>query len=66
MTETMQILHYQKKGAHLNTLEKYHIYTEAKADNHLNDEHTIFPNTIFDLLITTAHHKNPSSHRSTP
>jgi hypothetical protein len=59
MTETMQILHYQRKGAHLNTLEKYHIYTETKADNHLNDEHTIFPNTIFDLLITAAHHKTP-------
>jgi hypothetical protein len=55
MEEIMQILQNQKKGAHLNTIEKYHIYTEAKADNHLNDEHTIFPNAIFDILSTTVH-----------
>jgi hypothetical protein len=53
MREIMQVLHSQKKGAHLNTIEKYHIYTEAKANNHLNDEHTIFPNAIFDILSTT-------------
>jgi hypothetical protein len=53
--EVMQILQCHKKGAHLNTIERYHIYTEAKANNHLNDGHTIFPNTIFDTLSKTYH-----------
>jgi len=49
--KTTQILEYHKKGAHLNTLERFHIHTEHKANNHLNDEHTIFPNAIFDTLL---------------
>jgi len=47
----MQVLHYQKKGAHLNTIERFNIHTEHAAGNHLNDEHTIFPNKIFDTLL---------------
>ena len=39
----MQILHYHKKGAHLNAVDRYHIYAEYAANN-LNDNHTIFPN----------------------
>ena len=52
MTKIMQILHYHKKGPHLNTLEKFHIHTEAQNQNqnHLNDDNTIFPNPIFDAL----------------
>jgi len=46
----MQVLHYNRKGAHLNTLERFHIHTEPAASNHLNDNHTIFPNAIFDTL----------------
>jgi hypothetical protein len=49
--KTMQILEYHKKGAHLNTLERFHIHTEHKANNHLNDKHTVFPNAIFDTLL---------------
>jgi hypothetical protein len=55
MNEVMQILHCHRKGAHLNTIERFHIYTEAMANNHLNDDHTIFPNTIFDILSRTHH-----------
>jgi len=52
--------HYQKKGAHLNTLERFHIHTESAANNHLNDNHTIFPNAIFDTLAKEQNgHKNP-------
>ena len=36
MEEITQIMQYQKKGVHLNTIERYHIYTEFTADNHLN------------------------------
>ena len=49
--DTMQIIQYHAKGNHLNTIEKFHIYTEFKNDNHLNDEHTIAPNKIFDTLL---------------
>jgi hypothetical protein len=51
----MQILHCHKKGPHLNTIERFHIYTESIANNYLNDEHTVFPNTIFDILSRTNH-----------
>jgi hypothetical protein len=44
----MQILQHHKEGPHLNTMEKFHIYTE-----YLNDEHTIFPNKIFDSILKT-------------
>jgi len=52
---TMQILHHHKKGAHLNTIEWYYIHAEHTANNHLNYEHTIFPNKIFDTLLKTYH-----------
>jgi hypothetical protein len=47
----MQVLHHQKKGTHLNTIERFCIHKEHAAGNHLNDDHTIFPNKIFDTLI---------------
>ena len=48
---TMQILHLQKKGAHLNTIERFYIYTEYTNIHHLNDGLTISPNKIFDTLL---------------
>jgi len=47
----MQILQYQAKGAHLNTLERYFIYKEFSKNNHLNDDSNIAPNKIFDALL---------------
>jgi hypothetical protein len=49
--DTMQILQYQGKGIHLNTVEQFHIYVKFSKNNHLNDEHTISPNKIFDALL---------------
>ena len=49
--ETMQILQYQAKGAHLNTVERYFIYKEFSNNNHLNDNSNIAPNKIFDGLL---------------
>jgi hypothetical protein len=49
----MQILHYHKKSPHLNIMEKFHIYSEYLNNSHLNDEHTIFPNKIFDSILKT-------------
>jgi len=53
MNQIMEIVHYHKKGAHLNTLEKFHIHIESVKNNHLNDPQTIHPNAIFDALIKT-------------
>ena len=58
---TMQMLQYQNKGAHLNTYERFHIYTEYINKNHLNNEHTIFPNKLFDTLLKPHNpYKNPT------
>jgi len=57
----MQILHYHAKGAHLNTLEKFHIHTEFAANNHLNENLTVYQNAIFDTLAKTHSHKSPPS-----
>jgi hypothetical protein len=49
----MQVLHQQRKGAHLNTIERFYIRTESAGGNYLNDDHTIFINKILDNLIKT-------------
>jgi hypothetical protein len=49
--DTMQILHVQKKGPHLNTAERFFIHKEAASGSHLNDEHTIAHNKIFDTIL---------------
>ena len=49
--DTMQIQQRQNKEAHLNTIERYYIYREFTQNNHLNDEHIISPNKIFDNLL---------------
>jgi len=56
----MQVLHYHRKGVHLNTVERFHIHTEFAANNHLNDNHTIHLRAIFDTLAgNKSSHKNP-------
>ena len=55
MNKIMEMVHCHKKGAHLNTIEKFHIHTESVTNNHLNDPQTIHPNAIFDTLIKTDH-----------
>ena len=47
----MQILQYQGKGAHLNTIERFFIYKEISINNPLNDELNIAPNKIFEALL---------------
>jgi hypothetical protein len=49
--DTMQILQLQKKGSHLNTIERFYIYKEATANNHLNDDYTIPHNKIFETIL---------------
>ena len=35
---SMQILNYQKKGPHLNTIERFYIHTQASSENQFNDK----------------------------
>jgi hypothetical protein len=49
---------FRKKGLHLNTLERFHIHTEAAANNHLNDDNTISANKIFDTILDNFQDEN--------
>jgi hypothetical protein len=55
MNNIMQVLHCHKKGPHLNMIERFHVHIESIANNHLNDDQTIFSNAIFDILLRTNH-----------
>jgi hypothetical protein len=57
MEVTMPVLHFQKKGPHLSTMERFYIHKEATSDNQLNDKH-IFPNITFDIIpkMTTSNY----------
>jgi len=57
---TMEILQIHGKGTHLNTIEQYYVSAEFTKNNHLNDEHDIFPNKIFDALLEPTSHKHPT------
>jgi hypothetical protein len=46
----MDIVKTTKKGKHLNTLEKYHIYKLSKNKLHMNDTHIDTHNPIFETL----------------
>jgi hypothetical protein len=57
----VKILKHHRKGPHLNTLERFYIHNEATQVNHLNDDHTVLPNRIFEAIhkITSP----PNNHR---
>jgi len=57
---TVQILQYHEKRTHLNAIEQYYIYAEFSKNKHLNDEHNISPNSIFDALLKITSHKSPN------
>jgi hypothetical protein len=49
--DTFDILHFEKKGPLMNTLERFHIYKLSREGIHLNDTY----NPIFNLI--TKHYK---------
>jgi len=51
--ETMQILQYQKKGTHLNTIERFFIFKDYLINNHPNDEFNINTNKFFEAILKT-------------
>jgi hypothetical protein len=51
MEDIMSILHTEKKGRMLDTLEKYYIYKETKMGTQINDKLTVQANPIFETLV---------------
>jgi hypothetical protein len=49
MANTMKVLKTEKKGKHLNTLEKYHIYKMSKGLQ-MNDTYIDIHNPIFEVI----------------
>jgi hypothetical protein len=58
MQDIMQVIQFQKKGIHLNTIERFHIHKEAAANYHLNDDHTVSPNKIFETILRDLQSEN--------
>ena len=67
MNQIMEIIHCHKKGAYLNTLERFHIHTESIKNNQLSDPETIHPNAIFYTLTKDDRPTDrPLDHRDSP
>jgi hypothetical protein len=49
-TAPLNILHFEKKGPLMNSLEQFHIYRISKDNLLLNDTHTDTYNPIFNLI----------------
>ena len=60
MNEIMNIIHLERKGKMLDTLEKFYIYRGTKNENQINDRLTLQNNPIFETVI-----KHPPSESST-
>jgi hypothetical protein len=50
--DTLNILHFEKKGPLINTLKQFHIHKLSKDNLQLNDTYTDTYNPIFNLIIT--------------
>jgi hypothetical protein len=46
----MDVIRIGRKGRHLNTLERYHIYKTYQNNLHMNDVHIEAHNPIFQIL----------------
>jgi hypothetical protein len=54
--DTLDILHIERKGPLMNTLEWFHIYKLSKENMHMNDTYADTYNPIFNLI--TNYYKN--------
>jgi hypothetical protein len=50
IADTMTVLKAEKKGKHLNTLDKYHIYKTIKEELQMNDTYIDTHNPIFEVI----------------
>ena len=58
----MQIIKWQNKGSHLNTIERFYIYAEYLSNKYLNDDRTIFHNMISETLPKPNRPQTPPPH----
>jgi hypothetical protein len=49
-TDILDVIRKGRRGRHLNTLEKYHIYKISKTNVYLNDTHSETHNPIFQVI----------------
>jgi hypothetical protein len=61
ITDSMEIIARERKGKHLNTLEKYHIYEVSKKNLHMNDTNIDTYNPIFEELYNITFPTPPHS-----
>jgi hypothetical protein len=57
--EIMDILYTTGKGKLRDTVERFHIYSETRKNNQINDRNTAKPNAIFDVINS---HDPPRAH----
>jgi hypothetical protein len=57
----MQVLHHPKKGAHLNTIERFHIHIEHAARKLAERRPSTIPNRIFETTIKMNAPDNPKT-----
>jgi hypothetical protein len=57
---TVQTLRHHRNFRRFNTLERFHIHAEYLTNSHINDNQTIFPNRIFDVLLKVQPQNNPA------
>jgi len=50
INEIMKILYTTTQGRFLDTIERFHIYKETRANNQINDKNTVRPNAIFNVI----------------
>jgi hypothetical protein len=53
INDALKVLHTEKKGQLLNTIEQFHIYNLSKQKQQMNDTFADTHNPIFDLIIST-------------
>jgi hypothetical protein len=60
ITDTMDVIRTGRKGRHMNTLEKYHIYKISRNNLHMNDntsKHTILCSKQYtNFMIGSSKH----------
>jgi hypothetical protein len=49
--EIMNVVHITNKGSHINTMEKFCMYTDAKLDIRKNNGNYFTPNALFHGII---------------
>ena len=50
INEVMSILYTTTKGSLMDTIKRFHMYSETQINNQINDKNAVKPNAIFDVI----------------